>query len=165
MFSPKEDMKEIYENIAVIAIYMPNAEEIPFEVNKSGLLQQYQNVLSECTEMLYHDNNCWDVIVQNNHIFCVFDGRCDEAIQRVIMIAEQILGQKQQIESGMECWAEKLIFGVGVAAGGAVMLQVNNAFHTREKKVWLGQVFSNAYSMAQMAVCDGRRKVWIAGSE
>ena len=68
MCHTNEKNKEIYESIAVIAIYTPNVVEIPFEENREILLDQYREYLLQCSTIMQREKGYRDLIIHNTFI-------------------------------------------------------------------------------------------------
>ena len=149
----------VYESIAVLAVHMPDAEEIPFEENHEFIMEQYRKFLNECMRAMWR-NNCRDIILYNNHIYGIYDCIHNKGGRELETIGICISRQAQNFNSNVEGhYAEKLLCGIGIAAGQAARILVKSSFPQNE--MWMGHVFDKAYSMARMSVCDGRRRVFI----
>lgn len=158
----KKSEDVVYESIAVLAVHMPDAEEIPFEENHEFIMEQYRRFLNECMKAMQR-NNCRNIILYNNRIYGVYDCIQDKAGRELETIGIRISRQAQNFNSNVEgYYAEKLLCGIGIAAGQAARILVNTPFLQNE--MWMGHVFDKAYSMARMSVCDGRRRVFIDDS-
>lgn len=155
----KKQNKIAYKSIAVIAIHMQDAEALPYEVNSEYIMEQYQKFLNDCINIL-EGSICLDIIAYNNHIYGIYDGcynTTDKMLEvigiRISRLANEFNCRKEDLYAG------KLLCGIGIAVGTAVNVSVENFF--RQKGMWMGSVFNKAYSMAQMSVCDGRKRVFI----
>ena len=151
-----KNLKYVYEDIAVIAIYLPNVSEIPFETNGGYLLEQYRRFLSECSEIMGRENGCRDVIMHNHYIYGIFDGYCDESIRRVAMLAKQIDVRIQEVIYGRAGYPEQMIYGIGVATGLAVTLPIKKRSNKIRHHIWMGNVFDKAFLLAQQSIHGGR---------
>lgn len=178
MYNTKDKSNKIHERIAVIAIYLPNVAEIPFENNGELLLEEYRDFLLRCEEIVRQNHNYKDMIVHNTCIYVIFDkaiqterysALCTEA-ESVVVTASQIKNifcgadcqRKDHIGScERECIPEQLYAGIGVAEGAAVRINVADPKHRTRSSVWLGKVFEDSRCLAQMAFCDGRDRIRI----
>lgn len=148
-----------YEKVAVLAVCMQNAERIPFEEHQEYMLEQYWKLLNDCMKMM-RGNKCRDIILYNNHIYAIYDGSHNKAgrdlettgigINRLVRAFN---GKTEKRDT------EKLLCGIGIAAGIAVRVPVGGAFE--RNGMWMGCVFHKAYSMAQMSICDGMHRVFV----
>ena len=162
MCHTNEKNKEIYESIAVIAIYTPNVVEIPFEENREILLDQYREYLLQCSTIMQREKGYRDLIIHNTFICGIFESKIQEEQERIIEAARQISSIPRKINDKAETVLEQLYFGIGVAAGGAVRFSIGNLGIHMAKTVWLGKVLEDARALAQMAFCNGREAVIIA---
>lgn len=151
-----------YEYVAVIAVYMQNAENVPFEENHEYILEEYRKLLNDCI-IIMQRNYCRDIILNNNHIYGIYDvsqsksGRELEATG--IRISRLVRAFNCKTE---ERYTEKLLCGVGIATGIAIRIVIRNPFV--QSGMWTGRVFNKAYTMAQMSVCDGMQRVFVDDS-
>ncbi len=155
----KNDKTVVYESIVVLAVHMPDAKEIPFEENHEYIMEQYRRFLNDCVSIM-NGNDCMDIVLFHNHIYGIYDGTHNKAVRNLEVTGIRISRLVRTFNQGVEAhYAEKLLCGIGIAAGTATRVSVNSPF--RQKEMWMGHVFDKAYSMAQMSVCDGRRRVFI----
>ena len=137
------------EGITVIAIYLPNVAEIPFEKNREALLVQYQRFFKICHDIMLQEARCSDFIVCNHYIYGIFTGYCEDIAK---IIASRIKVRLQEVIYGRTNYPEQLIYGMGIATGGAVPLSFENLSRKLKNNSWLGPVFDNAFIQAQKAL-------------
>ncbi len=136
----------VNEDVTVIAIYLPNAAEIPFEKNRELLLIQYQRFFKICHDIMIQETRCRDFIVYNHYIYGIFNGHCDDIVK---IIASRINVRLQEVIYGRTNYPEQLIYGMGIATGGAVLLSFDNISRKLINNIWLGSVFDKAFIQAQ----------------
>jgi len=158
----KNDNIVVYESIVVLAVHMPDAEEIPFEENHEYIMEQYQKFLNDCVNIM-HGNDCVDIVLFHNHIYGIYDGTHYKTGRDLETTGIRISRLVRAFNHNVEAYyAEKLLCGIGIAAGTATRVPLHSPF--RKKEMWMGHVFDKAYSMARMSVCDGRRRVFVDDS-
>lgn len=148
-----------YEDIVVIAVYMPNAEEISFEENYGYILEQYRKFLNGCAKIM-QGNNCRDIMLFNNHIYGIYERKHNRTGRDLETTGIGISRLARDLNCRTEgYYAERLLCGIGIAMGTAVKIMIQGPFG--QSGMWTGRVFNKAYSMAQMSVCDGMQRVFM----
>ena len=151
-----------YEKVAVLAVCMQNAERIPFEEHQEYMLEQYRKLLIDCMKIM-QKNHCRDIILYNNHIYGIYDGNHNKAGRDLETTGIGINRLVRAFNGNTEeYFADKLLCGIGIAVGTAIKISLPNPFG--QSRMWMGQVFNKAYSMAQMSICDGIQRVFIDGT-
>ncbi len=155
----QEDVK--YQKVIVLAVHMPETGELLFRENRC-LLRQYCRFIEDCVHVIT-GGKCLDLILHNNYICGVYKGADAAVFRSVGRIADHIQHLAERInEEDYKTDGEKLIIGVGIAAGTAIRLNIENSFGKWRNSMWIGSVMNRAHAMSQMSICDGNRQVFIA---
>lgn len=150
----------VYEKITVLAVHILNASEIPFEKDGHVLLQRYQRFLLECSEIMLQGNRCMDVLLCNNSICCIWAGRCNETVKKAAVTAVRIENLVEKINRrNTYDGLERIIAGIGIASGTAVVFTVCRSDQEKGKRVWLGSVMEKASYLSRTAIRYGERKI------
>jgi len=145
----------VYERITVLAVHILNASELPFEKDGRILLERYQRFLFDCSEIMCRQKESRDVLVSHNRISCIYAGYSTETLRKVAETATQIekLAEKMNLKNQKDC-IEKIVMGIGIAAGVAMMVSIN------ANNVWMGPVVERAQFLSQAAIDYGGRKIF-----
>jgi len=158
----KNNNDSIYESIVVLAVHISDTEDILFEDNYENRVERYRKLLNDCVHIM-QENDCVDIVLYHKHIYGVYGGEGHKKGRDLESTGIRICSLVKEFNCSAETHdEEQLLCGIGIAAGMAVRIPLHSPF--QQKKIWMGHVFEKAYSMAQMSVCDGRRRVFVDDS-
>lgn len=148
-----------WETVGVIAIYMPNVTEIPFEEGRDSLARMYYELVRKSFEMMRRENGYMDMIIHNAYIGGVFCIKDEKDREQILQIARNISEKLPYIIRKSAELPEQMLFGIGVSFGAAARIAEHEKEVWGKGSIWIGQVFENACFLAGRAICDGRRTI------
>ena len=160
----------IYEEIAVLAICIPDTGEMPFEITSEAGLEQYRRMVEMCVCFMKKEAQMKQVLIWDHCIWGIFGKDIHGASDEILESAKRIRTELCRVKSSQRMFGNVcLTIGMGLAVGTGVKMWIGNTgVKKRErndascKEWWMGAVFDHARSAAYQSACDGQGKIFVA---
>lgn len=154
-----------YEQIAVLAVYIFNNQEMFGETDGECMAMCYGNLLEDCIVQMQKEERFKKFLINEDGIWGIFENKSPYVMDNVRASAERIrermrFGTGKQGNKRMHNSDEKNGFtvGMGLAAGMGCRVILHGEEDSLEE-VWFGNVFGRAKELAYMSVCEGHGQI------
>lgn len=152
-----------YVDCAAVFIDIRGSTSLPKKHSSPVLGKIYRAYISECIAVLNQDPHCGEIFIQGDCVGAVFHIPNSEAVDSVFRRAAELNSLIEHLNWRLsQKKYSKLVCGIGMAVGRALMIKAGYKGSGINDIVWMGNVVNEAAKLCHLGNRDGRGVVQVS---